>query len=169
MTVPVSRSTGWILLCLGLAFATFTVARSVPKLRAHAWPSTTATVVTSSLYGRSGKGHDWCSKVTYAYTVGGRSYQNFRASPSRITSAGCAAERSVVERQLAQLAPGAPLTIYYDPHQPASAARFIDPLDLLDYLCAAFALVILSIGAFYLRYPERAVWQRPAPGVSAAR
>jgi len=155
VTAPVNRGAGWLLFGLGLAFASFTVLRSVPKLQAHGWTGTTATVVSSALYARTGKSRDWCLKVGYAYTVDGRSYQNNRASPSRITSAGCDADRGAVEQSLARLAPGAPVPIFYDPQHPAVAARFIDPLDLLDYLCGAFALVLLVLGAYLLRFPAR--------------
>lgn len=89
------------------------------KMReAQAWPSTEGLVLASEV-GDEGGENGWRAHVSYRYEVAGRVYENSRIAVAvEYGREGLQAHRELAARFPA----GAPVTVYYDPQNPADAA-----------------------------------------------
>lgn len=139
---------GWIMLLFGLFIAGIAALDSVPKLRAYGWVAGSALVTATDIYERTGRGHGWCGRVSYTYTVNGRNYKSRSMSSSLITDVGCKPDKAKVTARLARLPVGSAIRIFYDPKAPERVAMVRERLQWHDCLFWLMALVALAIGGY---------------------
>jgi hypothetical protein len=140
------RMMGWFVILLAIPAGYFSFWRTYDKLTSPEWPVTSAEIVRSSMYQRTGKSQDWCVKLAYRYTVEGKAYRSGRIGVSRVGNAGCHRDQAVTAWRLARMAPGARIRVHYRPSDPADTAVFLAGLDFLDYFGAGLALVLFAVG-----------------------
>ena len=151
-----ARMMGWFLILLAIPAGYFSFWRAYDKLTSPAWPVTSAEIVRSSMYQRTGKSQDWCVKLSYRYSVEGEAYRSSRICVSRIGNTGCHRDQSVTAWRLASMAPGARIRVHYRPSDPNETAVFLAGLDFLDYFGVAVALVLFVVGVSEARKREPA-------------
>ena len=156
MEPAMARMMGWFLILLAILAGYFSFWRAYDKLTSPAWPVTSAEIVRSSMYQRTGKSQDWCVKLAYRYTVEGKAYRSARIGVSRIGNAGCHRDQAVTAWRLASMAPGARIRVHYRPGDPGDAAVFLAGLDVLDYFGVGLALVLFVLGVSEARKREPA-------------
>lgn len=125
MEPALARMMGWFLILLAILAGYFSFWRAYDKLTSPAWPVTSAEIVRSSMYQRTGKSQDWCVKLAYRYTVEGKAYRSARIGVSRIGNAGCHRDQAVTAWRLASMAPGARIRVHT-----GRATRAIPPSSL---------------------------------------
>ncbi len=91
------------------------------RLLAQSWPSTSGTVLMSSVQSRtSGRSHSTYPVIVYQYVVNGQSYQSQTVKAGEqflnVRVAGQA------QATVARYPIGANVTVYYDPANPANSA-----------------------------------------------
>ncbi|MDO8064878.1 MULTISPECIES: DUF3592 domain-containing protein [unclassified Janthinobacterium] len=141
-----ARMMGWFLILLALPTAYFSFWRAYDKLASPAWPVTSAEIVRSSMYQRTGKSQDWCVKLSYRYSVDGKAYRSSRIGVSRIGNAGCHRDQAVTAWRLTSMAPGAHIRVHYRPRDPNDTAVFLAGLDFLDYFGVVLWVVLFVLG-----------------------
>ena len=95
MEPALARMMGWFLILSAILAGYFSFWRAYDKLTSPAWPVTSAEIVRSSMYQRTGKSQAWCVKLAYRYTVEGKAYRSARIGVSRIGNAGCHRDQAV--------------------------------------------------------------------------
>ncbi len=100
MEPALARMMGWFLILSAILAGYFSFWRAYDKLTSPAWPVTSAEIVRSSMYQRTGKSQDWCVKLAYRYTVEGKAYRSARIGVSRIGNAGCHRDQAVTAWRL---------------------------------------------------------------------
>ncbi|MGR8940326.1 MAG: DUF3592 domain-containing protein [Gammaproteobacteria bacterium] len=176
--MPVTRTTkrNWILVLFGLPFfcigAGFLIFWIVPTLhdgwRMAFWPETQATLLSAKLNSSySGKSTTYSVAAQYRYVIEGRSYRNDRvAIGSGADNIGEFQQK--LGRELEQaLQAGQPISVWYDPENPADAVLSRD----IRWGLLGFALIFVIAfggvggGCIYFGLRRASVEDAAATGV----
>jgi hypothetical protein len=120
-------SIGTLLLIIFIGVIYYTVRTGVQrKIRAaQDWPETEGQVLVSEVRDEGGE-NGWRAHVVYRYEVDGRVYENSRIA----VAVEYGREGFQAQEELAARFPaGAPVTVYYNPQNPAEAALIKESLD----------------------------------------
>lgn len=134
--------------------AIYTAARELETAR---WPSVpgevTSTDIKRHVHSHEGGGtrYSYAPVVAYRYRVRGVQYESDRLSACEV-----AGRESYARRRRAEYGPGAKVTVYYDPEDPASAV-LERGLSWVTFLVFALGIMLLAavVGIhLYLRWTE---------------
>ena len=136
---------GFIFLLFNVIFLAVIFSAQKDAAAAAKWPTTTGTVLMSTLESRrtnSGR-HTQYPVVLYSYQAGGRSYQGNRIAPGPEVG-GTGAPKRLVGYET-----GAQVTVFYNPNDPSDAV-LETKVSSLFWLWFALILVDLVLGAVAL-------------------
>ena len=109
---------GVLLVILNLIFLAVIIALRRKVSQVSGWPSTQGVVMSSTIETRPGGddgGHLYYPVIKYSYQVGGQAFQGNRIAPG--PELGGMGARRVVARY----SQGVPVTVFYNPQNPADA------------------------------------------------
>ncbi len=142
--------------------------------RSYGWPTTTGSAGEAQIVERTGSYRGRTSVlgyepvIDYRYSVGGRSY---RASTYQLYP-GYVDSYAEAERIVAGFPPGSPVTVYYNPANPAEAYLARSMPRWIDYLFNAvfcFLTLGLTAGAVAVALPARLTWIEPGAARATGR
>lgn len=147
---------------IGAFFLVLSGRRAVLAARSWSWPQVQGTVVNSyvtttraNLSAGRGSGHISYLVVEYRYTVGGKTYENKRwgfddRHPKYGSRSPTSGKLMWHESELLAAYPdGAPITVYYNPRNPASSA-ITRRLGLITYLFLAVGVSFALLAGLLL-------------------
>ncbi len=138
----------WSLILLSLYFGGIGALNIEAKISSRNWITTSGTIISSDIYERNGRTHDWCSTIGYSYVVDGHIYTSVNNTSAIASSLGCDADRRKIEDDLDTMPIGGEIVVHYSPSQPSHAALKIEPLTWRDFYNVMLAAAMLGIVIF---------------------
>lgn len=137
-----------VLIAFGLTFAGLGIKNLIEANASRDWPSTSAEVISAEIKTGSGGPRNssirYTPRITYRYTLDGKSYTSDRAA--FVYSSSSDKARAFIRR----FPPGAQVAAYYDPADPSEAVLVREGYGTL-WIFVGFGLLFASIGVFLLK------------------
>ncbi len=132
---------GLVFMAFGLFFTVMLLMAGLDAVRQHGWPSTTATVLSSSFSSDGPDEHPYRFVVHYRYQVDGGTYE----SSTYLSGYSGDDDFAPIQRLMLRYPAGARVTCRYDPDRPARAV--LKPRSPWMLALVLFPLLFVVIGA----------------------